>query len=90
MCNKLIVELYIDIIPELKQIFCETYVDLFKNIYYLGKREITLEINGENKVISLYGIEMFKDLLNKIVKEDKENNEYINRIKKCVQDNFLN
>ena len=56
----------------------------------MGKREITLKINGENKVISLCGIEMFKDFLNKISKENKENIEYINRIKKCVQDNFLN
>ena len=47
-------------------------------------------MNGENKVISLYGIEMFKDLLNKIGKKDNEDIEYINRIKKCVQDNFLN
>ena len=88
--NKQICELYIDTNPELKQIFSETYINLFKNVYYLGKREITLKINGENRVISLYGIDMFKDLLNKIGKEDKENIEYINRIKKCVQDNFLN
>jgi hypothetical protein len=88
--NRQIVELYIDTNPELKQIFSETYVDLFKNIYYLGKREISLKINGENKIISLYGIEMFKDLLDKIRKEDKENIEYINRIKKCVEDNFFN
>ena len=88
--NRLIVELYIDTNSELKQIFSETYADLFKNIYYSGKREITLKINGENKVISLCGIEMFKDFLNKISKENKENIEYINRIKKCVQDNFLN
>ena len=88
--NRKIVELYIDTNPELKQIFSETYVDLFKNIYFLGKREISLKINGENKIISLYGIEMFKDLLDKIRKEDKENIEYINRIKKCVEDNFLN
>lgn len=88
--NRFIVELYINTNPELKQIFSETYADLFKNIYYSGKREITLKINGENKVISLCGIEMFKDFLNKISKENKENIEYINRIKKCVQDNFLN
>ena len=88
--NKLIVELYINTNPELKQIFSETYLDLFKNVYYLGKKEITLKINGENTVISLNGIKMFKDFLNKIVKEDKENSEYINRIKKCVQSNFLN
>ena len=88
--NKLIVELYINTNPELKQIFSETYLDLFKNVYYLGKREITLKINGENTVISLNGIKMFKDFLNKIGKEDEENSEYINRIKKCVQDNFLN
>ena len=88
--NRFTVELYINTNPELKQIFSETYVDLFKNVYYLGKREITLKMNGENKVISLYGIKMFKDFIDKIEKEDKENNEYINRIKKCVQDNFLN
>ena len=88
--NRIIVELYIETNPELKQIFSETYENLFKNIYYLGKREIILKINGENRIISLYGIEMFKDLLNKIDKEDAENIKYINRIKKCVQDNFLN
>ena len=88
--NKQTVELYIDTNPELKQIFSETYLDLFKNVYYLGKREITLKINGENTVISLNGIKMFKEFLNKIGKEDKENSEYVNRIKKCVQDNFLN
>jgi hypothetical protein len=88
--NKQICELYIDTNPELKQIFSETYINLFKNVYYLGKREITLKINGENRVISLYGIDMFKDLLNKIGKKDNEDINYINRIKKCVQDNFLN
>ena len=88
--NKQIYELYINTNPELKQIFSETFINLFKNVYYLGKREITLKINGENRVISLYGIDMFKDLLNKIGKKDNEDIEYINRIKKCVQDNFLN
>jgi hypothetical protein len=83
--------LFIDKNPEIKEIFSDTYKNLFKNIYYLGKREITLKINGENKIISLKGIKMFNDFLKKIDKENKsENIEYIQRIKKCVNDNFLN
>ena len=89
--NKLIWGLFIDKNPEIKEIFSDTYKNLFKNIYYLGKREITLKINGENKIISLKGIKMFNDFLKKIDKENKsENIEYIQRIKKCVNDNFLN
>jgi len=89
--NKLILGLYINSNPDKKEIFSQTYINLFKNIYYLGKREITLKINGENKVISLNGIEMFDDFLKNICKEnEKENIEYIKRIKKCVEDNFLN
>lgn len=88
--NKEIFEMYIETNPELKQIFSETYINLFKNIYFLGKRQISLKINGENITILLNGIKMFDDFLNQIRKEEKENNEYINRVKKCVQDNFFN
>jgi len=88
--NKEIFEMYIETNPELKQIFSETYINLFKNIYFLGKRQISLKINGENITISLNGIKMFDDFLNQIGKEEKKNIEYINRIKKCVQDNFFN
>jgi hypothetical protein len=89
--NKLIFGLFINENPEIKDIFSDTYINLFKNIYYLGKREITLKINGENKIISLKGIKMFDDFLKKVDEESEtENIEYIQRIKKCVKDNFLN
>ena len=88
--NKLILGLFIDKNPEIKEIFSDTYINLFKNIYYLGKREITLKINGENKIISLKGIKMFDDFLKKNKEDKAENIEYIQRIKKCVKDNFLN
>lgn len=88
--NKLILGLFIYKNPEIKEIFSDTYINLFKNIYYLGKREINLKINGENKKISLKGIKMFDDFLKKIDKEDKTKNiKYIQRVKKCVKDNFL-
>ena len=87
--NKLFIELYINSDPEKKEIFSQTYINLFKNIYYKGKREIVLEINGEKKIISLKGIQMFDDFLKKI-SEKGDNFDYIQRIKNCVKVNFLN
>ena len=82
-----------------KDLFSLNYYNLFKNVYYKDKRIINLKINGKKVNIFLpkNRIEMFGDLLKKNQKsnkldksdENRENDKYINALKKYVVENFL-
>ena len=68
----------------------ETYINLFKNIYYKGERNINLKKYGLDKIIELpkYKVQMFSDLIDKFNRI--EDFKYIDRLKDYVTKKFLN
>ena len=68
----------------------ETYIDLFRNIYYKSERNINLKKYGLDKIIELpkYKVQMFSDLIEKFNK--KEDQKYIERLNDYVKKKFLN
>lgn len=80
----------------IKKIFEEKYLSLFKDIYFENKRIINLSKYGLNDYIklSVKKVKMYKELLEKnLKKEEKEDdidkNEYINKLKTCIDKIFL-
>ena len=79
--------------PIIKNIFSEKYLSLFRDIYFKNKRIINLDKYGLKDNIKLpeKKVKMYKELLEK--NEEHENdikkNEYINRLKNCINKNFL-
>lgn len=70
---------------QLKKIFEDNYLKLFKNIYYKNNNKVNLKEYGINKVINLpENVEMIKDLL-------KKHNDFEEkrRIKESVIKNYL-
>ena len=68
----------------------ETYIDLFRNIYYKSERNINLKKYGLDKIIELpkYKVQMFSDLIDKFNRI--EDFKYIDRLKDYVTKKFLN
>ena len=77
-------KLYLEVIKydSIKKILSETYINIFRNIYYVNKREINdydLNIKLSNNV------KTYKDLL----EENKEDSEYIEKMNKVVEEYYL-
>ena len=86
--NKLICEQIKDNIA-LKNILSESYLNLFKKIYYKGNKIINLKEYGLNKKIVLSDtVKMYKDLLLKDEKKDLRHS-CRRRYNKCIILNFI-
>ena len=73
---------------DLKVLFKENYLVLFKNIYYENKKIINLKKYGIEKEIKLSKeVKFYEDLLKK--EAFNEDNEYIRNINECINLNFL-
>ena len=88
--NELIFTKVINKCPSLKNLFDKNYYQIFKDIYYQNERNINLNQYGLNVNIKLNEkkVKLFDDLLKKNIKSNLGNN-YINKLKKYVKNNFL-
>ena len=84
--------------PIIENIFSETYITLFKNIYFKNIKYINLNDYGIDMVLRLNEeVETFDDFINKMIIDKNKGNIdefkdefYKNRILKCVNKCFLN
>lgn len=82
--------------PIINQLFSESYISLFKNVYIKNLKNINLNDNEKDVDIILYEVKTFEDLVNNNVK-DKQNNSsdelldnyYKKRLLDCVNKRFL-
>jgi hypothetical protein len=73
----------------LNKIFSQSYLNLFKNIYYKSNNIISLKEYGLNKYIFLSTkVKMYKDLLYNI-KDLDNNKQHIKKINECIGRYFL-
>ena len=73
----------------LKGLFKENYLELFKNVYYKNKKIINLKKYGIEKEINLSKeVKFYEDLLKKNGAFD-ENSEYAKNINECIYINYL-
>ena len=79
--------------PIIKNIFSEKYLALFRDIYFENKRIINLSKYGLVDTIKLSEkkVKMYKELLekNEEKEDDMKRNEYINKLKNCINKIFL-
>ena len=78
-------------LPIMKKILDENYLTLFRNVYYPSKREINLKtMYGIDKTIYLSNkVKMFKDLIKKLKDNEKEDEYYIDKFKKVVNEYYF-
>ena len=78
-------------LPIMKKILEENYLTLFRNVYYPSKREINLKtMYGIDKTIYLSNkVKMFKDLIKKLKDNEKEDEYYIDKFKKVVNEYYF-
>lgn len=86
--NKNLYEKVVNKNENIKYIFSDLYVNLFKNIFYQNKRIIYFNVNGEDIFIDLKNIEMFEDILEKNY-QNNQDDEYIQKIKNYVYKKFI-
>lgn len=74
--------------PIINELLSQSYIHLFKNVYYKSQRFINLNDYGLNiNIILPKTVRMFKDLLEK--KNNKQNPTYIAKLKDYVNKKFL-
>lgn len=77
-------KIYLEVIKydSIRKILSETYINIFRNFYYINKRDINdygLNIKLSNNV------KTYQDLLDK----HSEESDYVEKIKKAVKENYL-
>ena len=82
--------------PTINQLFSESYIALFENIYFKNIKNIKVNNNGKDEDIILYEVKTFEDLVNNNVKNKQNNNSdefvdnyYKKRLLDCVNKRFL-
>ena len=75
--------------PIVNKLLEESYINLFKNVYYKGERNINLKKYGLDINIKLPKdkVQMFRDLIEKF--NEVEDHKYIERLKDYVKKKFL-
>ena len=82
--------------PTINQLFSQSYIALFTNIYFRNIKNINVNNNGKDEDIILYEVKTFEDLVNNNVKNKQNNNSdefvdnyYKKRLLDCVNKRFL-
>lgn len=85
--NRIIYDNIIRINKDINNLLKKPYLEFF-NVFYKNESNINLKIHGFNLDISLKDIEKFEIFVEEQKKKTKDYEEYIRKIKDCIEDDF--